>query len=74
MDVVGLVPGTNPAEIANQVVRDRGLASAAALGLLVTISLLFFARYDLDRGRTAAIQAALRERDSAFKRPPPGPG
>ena len=74
MDVVGLVPGTNPAEIANQVVRDRGLASAAALGLLVTISLLFFARYDLDRGRAAAIQAALRERDRAVTRTPTGPG
>ena len=74
VDLVGLVPGTDPADVTDRVVRDLGLASAIALGLLVAFSLLFFARYDLDRGRVAAIQAALRERDGGGTRTPPGPG
>jgi Na+/melibiose symporter-like transporter len=74
VDLVGLVPGTDPAEVTDRVVRDLGLASAIALGVLVALSLLFFARYDLDRGRVAVIQTALRERDGGAPRTAPGPG
>jgi GPH family glycoside/pentoside/hexuronide:cation symporter len=65
VDLVGLVPGTDPAEVSPDVVRDLGLASAVALGLLVTLSLLFFSRYDLDRKRSRGIQEALREREAS---------
>jgi Na+/melibiose symporter-like transporter len=64
VDLVGLVPGTDPAEVSDVVVRDLGLASAIALGVLVTLSLLFFSRYDLDRERARGIQEALRDREA----------
>ncbi len=62
LDVVGLVPGTDPAEVHIDVVHDLGLASALSLAVLVTASLVYFRRYDLDRGRVLEIQEALRER------------
>ena len=62
VDFVGLVPGSDPMDVGERVVRDLGLTLGGTILILVGASLLAFARYDLTRERHAEIRAALDAR------------
>lgn len=62
VELVGLVPGQDPATAGPEIVNGLGTTLCVAIALLCGGSLLFFSRYDLDRARHAEIAAALEAR------------
>lgn len=65
VDIVGLVPGQDPATAGPEIVNGLGTTLCIAIALLCGGSLLFFSRYDIDRARHAEIAAALEARGLA---------
>ncbi len=62
VDFVGLETGATPDDVGPRVVRDLGLTLGFSILLLVGFSIAIFSRYDLTRGRHAAVRAALDDR------------
>jgi hypothetical protein len=60
LDLVGLVPGTAPEEVATSVSRNLGLAYVFVVVLIIGAGLLVISRFDLTRERHGEIQARLR--------------
>ena len=62
VDLVGLVPGTDPSEVTQQVANRLGLVQGFTLLILVGVSSLALARYDLSREAYQRIRQQLDER------------
>ena len=65
VDLVGLVPGTDPSEVTQQVANRLGLVQGFTLLILVGVSSLALARYDLSREAYQRIRQQLDERAAA---------
>ena len=65
VDLVGLVPGTAPSDVAPEVAAQLGLVQGCTLLVLVSASLATLSRYDLTREVHQGIRQRLDERAAA---------
>ena len=63
-DAVGLEKGMEVAEAPATVVRDLGMTLGLSVLILIGLSLLFFARFDLSRDRCTRMRAELDARQA----------
>ena len=62
VDLVGLLPGTDPSAVSPEVARQLGLVQGGTLLVLVSLSLAALSRYDLTRETHQQIRRTLDAR------------